>query len=87
MPVAASAPAEVGRRFRWGLPNTLYFADGIASETHGLFAALSPIPEPTSLALLAALGLMAVRRTWARHHSAERRLEPPPSIVMIEPVV
>ncbi len=50
-----------------GDPNTLYFNDGINGETHGLFAAISPVPEPSSLALLAAaFGLFAVRRARAR---------------------
>jgi hypothetical protein len=55
-----------------GDPNTLYFTDGIGinggmPETHGLFAALTPAPEPSSLALLAAaFGLFALRRTGAR---------------------
>jgi uncharacterized protein (TIGR03118 family) len=76
-----------------GDPNTLYFTDGIGinggmPETHGLFAAIAPVPEPSSVGLLAAaLGLVAVRRTRARRYSAERRLDPPPSIVTIDPVV
>ena len=49
-----------------GDPNTLYFTDGIAGETHGLFAALSvaPVPEPSTLALLGAgvLSFCALRR-------------------------
>ncbi len=51
-----------------GDPNTLYITDGIDGETHGLFAAVTPAPEPSSLALLAvaAFGLFAVRRTRAR---------------------
>jgi uncharacterized protein (TIGR03118 family) len=49
-----------------GLPNTLYFSDGIAGETHGLFAAIG-VPEPSSLALLAAaFGMFAARRARAR---------------------
>jgi uncharacterized protein (TIGR03118 family) len=46
-----------------GDPNTLYFSDGINGEADGLFAALAPVPEPSSLVLLAAaLGLIA----WGR---------------------
>ena len=53
-----------------GDPFTLYVTDGIDGETHGLFAAISAVPEPTSLALLAAaLGLVAVRRTRSRRLS------------------
>jgi uncharacterized protein (TIGR03118 family) len=42
-----------------GSPNTLYFTDGIGDpihgpETHGLFAAITPVPEPSTLALLGA---------------------------------
>ena len=51
-----------------GSPGTLYFADGINGETAGLFAALAPIPEP-STAVLAAIGLLALcgwRRLTAR---------------------
>jgi hypothetical protein len=29
-----------------GDPNTLYFTDGINGETHGLFGAISVVPEP-----------------------------------------
>src|SRR3954471_4319188 len=48
-----------------GDPNTLYFSDGIAGETHGLFAAIAPVPEPSSLALIVTalgLGFVAYRR-------------------------
>jgi uncharacterized protein (TIGR03118 family) len=45
-----------------GLANTLYFADGINGEANGLFAAISPVPEPSALLLLATgLALLAVR--------------------------
>ncbi len=50
-----------------GDPNTLYFTDGIAGETHGLFAAITPAPEPSGLAILGtALALLAVRRSRRR---------------------
>jgi len=46
-----------------GDPNTLFVADGIAGETHGLLAAIAFVPEPSSLALLAAaVGLFGFRR-------------------------
>ena len=47
-----------------GSPNTLYFTDGIDGETHGLFAAITPVPEPSTLALLGVgvLSLLALRR-------------------------
>jgi len=54
-----------------GSPNTLYIADGIDVETHGLFAAITPaaVPEPSTLALLGA-GILSVfasrRRLFAR---------------------
>ena len=46
-----------------GLPNTLYFTDGINGELDGLFAAIT-VPEPSSLLVLlgAAFGLVAVGR-------------------------
>ncbi len=45
-----------------GSPDTLYFADGIDSETHGLFAAIDA-PEPSGLAVLgAAFALFAIWR-------------------------
>jgi uncharacterized protein (TIGR03118 family) len=50
-----------------GSPNTLFFTDGVNGEMDGLFAALTPAPEPSSLALLAgAFGLFAVRRARSR---------------------
>jgi uncharacterized protein (TIGR03118 family) len=41
-----------------GRPDTLYFAAGIESETHGLFGAIQFIPEPSTLTLTALGGLM-----------------------------
>jgi uncharacterized protein (TIGR03118 family) len=50
-----------------GDPNTLYFNDGIGGEAHGLFAAITPAPEPSGLVILGtALGLLAVRRARSR---------------------
>jgi uncharacterized protein (TIGR03118 family) len=52
-----------------GDPNTLYFTDGINGEANGLFAALTPVPEPSSLALLAgAVALFAARLRRRRHN-------------------
>ena len=36
-----------------GDPNTLYFSDGINGERDGLFAAVSAVPEPSTLVVLA----------------------------------
>ena len=35
-----------------GDPNTLYFTDGIDGETHGLFGAISAVPEPATWAMM-----------------------------------
>jgi uncharacterized protein (TIGR03118 family) len=46
-----------------GSLNTLYFTDGINSETDGLFGAISDVPEPSGLLLIApALAFFAARR-------------------------
>jgi uncharacterized protein (TIGR03118 family) len=49
-----------------GSPNTLYFTDGINSESAGLFGAIDPVPLPAALPLFAtglrALGLLGWRR-------------------------
>ena len=46
-----------------GSPNTLYFTEGIDAERHGLFGAITPVSEPSTLALLGigALILFALR--------------------------
>lgn len=43
-----------------GKLGTLYFAAGIEDETHGLFGSLVPVPEPSTYALFAALGLVGI---------------------------
>ena len=49
-----------------GDANTLYFNEGIDSETHGLFAALT-VPEPSSIALLGVpIALLSLRRVRSR---------------------
>jgi uncharacterized protein (TIGR03118 family) len=47
-----------------GSPTTLYIASGVDGQSHGLFAAISPVPEPGTLVLLGAgvLGLCVGRR-------------------------
>jgi uncharacterized protein (TIGR03118 family) len=42
-----------------GSPGTLYFADGINGETAGLFGAVAPIPEPSTV-VLTSIGLLAL---------------------------
>jgi hypothetical protein len=73
---AAFRPSIFGTGGQNGNPTTLYFTDGINSETDGLFGSIAVLePEPPC----------AGKRESCQ--SAERRLDPPPSIVMIEPVV
>lgn len=43
-----------------GLANTLYFTAGLDDESHGLFGAITPVPEPSTYGLAASLALAAV---------------------------
>jgi uncharacterized protein (TIGR03118 family) len=43
-----------------GNPNTLYLAAGIQDETHGLFASVTPVPEPATTGVVAGLGLVGL---------------------------
>jgi len=52
-----------------GDPNTLYFTDGINAEANGLFAAITVVPEPSTLALLGA-GLLSLCVLRRRHFTA-----------------
>jgi uncharacterized protein (TIGR03118 family) len=49
-----------------GDPNTLFFTDGINGEHDGLFGSISPVPEPSTWAMMilgfAGIGFMAYRR-------------------------
>lgn len=57
-----------------GDPNTLFFSDGINGEADGLFGAIAPIPEPSTLMVLVpAFAFVAVRRRRA----ASKRVVPP----------
>jgi len=57
-----------------GSSHLLYFTAGPDGETHGLFGVLTPVPEPSSYALLLAgigiLGLWRQRRDWVERSKA-----------------
>jgi uncharacterized protein (TIGR03118 family) len=56
-----------------GSPDTLYLTAGIQGETHGLFASISPTPEPSTAALLAFGGVMLYGlRAWRARRRAGR---------------
>jgi uncharacterized protein (TIGR03118 family) len=58
-----------------GNPTTLFFTDGINGETNGLFAAITFVPEPSSLALMGvALAFVGFRRAKSRHTAVHRGL-------------
>jgi hypothetical protein len=42
----------------------LYFTDGINGETDGLFGAISDIPEPAGLLLIAPMLAFVAARRW-----------------------
>lgn len=56
-----------------GDPNILYFTTGLNNETHGLLAALNPVPEPTAAILIAEGGLTICSLRWRRRRSAKAK--------------
>ena len=52
-----------------GDPNTLYIADGINGEVDGLFAAISPVPEPSTVMLLCTAFAGLIGFSHRRHRS------------------
>jgi uncharacterized protein (TIGR03118 family) len=62
----------VGNGGNGGDPHTVYFSDGINGETDGLFASLSPVPEPGTSALLGS-GLAGIAGVAWRKRRNKRR--------------
>jgi uncharacterized protein (TIGR03118 family) len=59
-----------------GDPNILYFTTGLNGEADGLFAALAPVPEPSTLLLLiGGLSVLGVRRGIAHLRGREQLKE------------
>jgi uncharacterized protein (TIGR03118 family) len=56
---------SVGNGGNGGSTSKLYFAAGPAGETEGLFGAISPVPEPSALALVVA-GAVLLGGIWRR---------------------
>lgn len=59
---------QFGNGGNGGDKNTLYFTAGLANEEHGLFGAIAPVPEPTSMVLLGSglAGVIMRRRRAAK---------------------
>jgi uncharacterized protein (TIGR03118 family) len=62
----------VGNGANGGDPHTVYFSDGINGEADGLFASLSPVPEPGTL-VLSGSGLAGIAGVAWRTHRNKRR--------------
>jgi uncharacterized protein (TIGR03118 family) len=56
-----------------GSPTTLYITDWIGGESHGLFAAITAVPEPSTLVLLGAGLLSLCAGRWRRFARARDR--------------
>ena len=54
---------QFGNGGNGGKLGTLYFAAGPEDETHGLFGSLTPVPEASTMSLMAAAGLVALCAT------------------------